>query len=76
MIVCNATPLIAFARIQRLYVLREVVAELVIPDEVSKEISKHRNRLFGGISLEQEAWISVQRAGAVVSSGAAAPASA
>ena len=32
MIICNATPLIAFARIQRLDILRETVGELVIPE--------------------------------------------
>lgn len=60
MIVCNATPLIAFARIQRLDLLREVVGKIVIPAEVADEISRHRNRACGNISLEREAWISVE----------------
>jgi len=59
-IVCNATPLIAFARIERLDLLREVVGKIVIPAEVADEISRHRNRACGSISLEREAWISVE----------------
>lgn len=61
MIVCNATPLIAFARIQRLDLLHEVVGNIVIPDEVANEISRCRHRPYGEISLERESWISVQQ---------------
>ena len=38
MIISNATPLIAFARIQRLDLLHQVVGALVIPEEVANEI--------------------------------------
>ncbi|MCI5145324.1 MAG: DUF3368 domain-containing protein [Candidatus Electrothrix sp. AR3] len=61
MIVCNATPLIAFSRIQRLDVLCEVAGKIVIPDEVAKEIRSCKNRRpYGEIHLEQESWISIE----------------
>ena len=60
MIVCNATPLIAFARIERLDLLHEIAGNIVIPDEVAKEIRNHRNTAFGAVHLERETWISVE----------------
>jgi predicted nucleic acid-binding protein len=60
-IVCNATPLIAFSRIQRLDLLHDVVGNIVIPDEVADEISRCRHKPYGEISLERESWISVQQ---------------
>jgi|GEM_PF-3162739 len=40
MIICNATPLIAFARIGQLALLQKVVGTLVIPYAVAREIFK------------------------------------
>lgn len=40
MIICNATPLIAFARIGQLALLQKVVGTLVIPNAVAREIFK------------------------------------
>ncbi len=60
MIICNATPLIAFARIGQLALLRKVVGTLVIPDAVCREISVYSDIQHGIIDLAQEPWISVQ----------------
>ncbi len=58
MIISNATPLIAFARIGRLSLLREVVAEpLVIPAAVAHEISDYESGEPGSIELAGETWI-------------------
>jgi hypothetical protein len=61
MIICNATPLIAFARIGKLALLRKVVGTLVIPNAVAREISVYSDIQHGLIDLAQEPWISVQR---------------
>jgi len=60
MIICNATPLIAFARIGQLALLRKVVGTLVIPDGVAREIAVYSDMQHGIIDLAQEPWISVQ----------------
>ena len=58
-IICNATPLIAFARIARLDLLRKVAGNIIIPKAVADEISGYDDRRSGAISLPQETWISV-----------------
>jgi predicted nucleic acid-binding protein len=60
MIISNATPLIAFARIDQLPLLRKVVGTLVIPNAVAEEISDYTVSHHGIIHLAREAWISVQ----------------
>ena len=60
MIISNATPLIAFARIGQLALLQKVVGSLVIPFAVSREISEYSDIQHGVIDLAQEPWISVQ----------------
>ncbi|ACF44973.1 DUF3368 domain-containing protein [Pelodictyon phaeoclathratiforme] len=60
MIICNATPLIAFARIGQLALLQKVVGTLVIPNAVAREISVYSDIQHGLIDLAQEPWISVQ----------------
>lgn len=60
MIISNATPLIAFARIQRLDLLRQVIGTLVIPEEVAKEIRGYRGGHYSEINLNRETWISIQ----------------
>ena len=49
MIICNATPLIAFARIGQLGLLRKVVGTLVIPVAVAREISVYSDIQHGVI---------------------------
>jgi len=60
MIICNATPLIAFSRIGQLALLQKVVGTLVIPNAVAREISVYSDIQHGVIDLPQEPWISVQ----------------
>jgi predicted nucleic acid-binding protein len=60
MIICNATPLIAFARIQRLDILQQTVGTLVIPEGVAKEVRGYRGGYYAEIILDDEPWITVQ----------------
>ena len=60
MIISNATPLIAFARIGRLELLRKVVENLIIPQAVAHEITEYTQTKRGVIDLSQEEWIIVQ----------------
>jgi predicted nucleic acid-binding protein len=60
MIISNATPLIAFARIQRLELLHQVMGTLVIPEEVANEIRGYQGGHYATIDLTHEAWIAVQ----------------
>ena len=60
MIISNATPLIAFARIGQLELLRKVVENLIIPQAVAQEISEYTQTKRGVIDLSQEEWITVQ----------------
>ena len=59
-IICNATPLITFARINQLPLLQRVVGRLTIPTAVADEISVYAQGRVGAIELSQEAWIQVQ----------------
>ncbi|MEQ8970251.1 MAG: DUF3368 domain-containing protein [Coleofasciculus sp. C1-SOL-03] len=60
MIISNATPLIAFAKINQLSLLRQIVGNLTIPDAVAQEISDYTQNKTGFIDLEQETWINIQ----------------
>ena len=57
MIISDATPLIAFARIGQLHLLKEIVGELVIPMTVYRELTEYPADQPGVINLEQESWI-------------------
>jgi hypothetical protein len=58
-IISNATPLIAFSRIDQLPLLRRLVAEpLVIPVAVAEEISDYRPD--HPIDFRRESWIKIQ----------------
>ncbi len=59
-IISNATPLIAFAKIGQLALLQKIVTNLVIPKAVADEISTYPQRQPGFIDLQQETWIGVQ----------------
>ena len=60
MIISNATPLIAFARIGQLELLRKVVENLIVPQAVAYEISEYTQTKGGVIDLSQEQWITIQ----------------
>ncbi len=59
--VSDATPLINFARIDALALLRDVAGELVIPAAVAAEIRAYSPVSPGGIDLDAQDWISVQQ---------------
>ena len=61
MIISNATPLIAFARIRQLALLQAVTQGVVIPQAVADEIANYSGApCYGSIDLAQESWITVQ----------------
>jgi hypothetical protein len=60
MIISNATPLIAFAKIGQLALLQNIVNNLVIPEAVADEISAYPQGQPGFIDLKQETWIGIQ----------------
>ena len=61
MIISNATPLIAFARIHQLEILHAVTHAIIIPQAVADEISNYsKTPSYGSIDLVQESWITVQ----------------
>lgn len=59
-IICNATPLIAFARIGQLSLMNKVVGQVVIPEAVAEEIANYEGTMAGRINLPQESWIQVE----------------
>ena len=61
MIISNATPLIAFARIRQLALLQAVTQGVVIPQAVADEIASYSGSPFyGSIDVAQESWITVR----------------
>jgi len=60
MIISNATPLIAFARIDQLSLLQKVVGELVIPLAVAQEITAYQPSQRGSLDLDKLPWIQVR----------------
>ncbi|KOR29611.1 nucleotide-binding protein [Achromatium sp. WMS3] len=58
-IISNATPLIAFSRINRLQLLRKITKHLIIPEAVAQEISNYDDRRRGAIILSKEPWIDI-----------------
>jgi predicted nucleic acid-binding protein len=57
MIIADAGPIIAFARIGRLDLLHQVVGELVIPDAVSEELVRRGRERPGAAEVEGGVWI-------------------
>jgi uncharacterized protein len=60
MIISNATPLITFARIGQMPLLKQVMGDLIIPTAVADEISVYGQSKPGAIDLNQETWIQTQ----------------
>ncbi len=60
MIISNSTPLIAFARIGNLALLKDIVGKPVIPAAVEREITEYGCGKTGSVDLAKEAWISVR----------------
>lgn len=57
MIVSDAGPIIVFARIGRLSLLRDVTGSLLIPDAVYDEIVAKKGGMPGAAEVAQAAWI-------------------
>lgn len=62
-IISNATPLIAFARISQLSLMREVLGQVAIPSAVAAEISNYAGTVLGHIELADHPWIEVRTLG-------------
>jgi predicted nucleic acid-binding protein len=58
-IVSNATPIIAFSRINRLDLFQQVTGAIVIPQEVEKELYEHRRTDVP--ALNRSNWIKVRK---------------
>ena len=58
-IVSNATPIIAFSRINRLDLFQQVTGAIVIPQEVEKELYGHRR--MDVPALNRSNWIKVRK---------------
>ncbi|MDO9027700.1 MAG: hypothetical protein Q7U68_02415 [Candidatus Roizmanbacteria bacterium] len=58
-IVSNATPIIAFSRINRLDLFQQVTGAIVIPQEVEKELYGHRRTDVP--ALNRSNWIKVRK---------------
>jgi predicted nucleic acid-binding protein len=61
MIVSNATPFVAFARIRQLPLLERVVGDVTIPGAVARELSDYGVERPGGIDLARERWVTVRQ---------------
>ena len=57
MIVSDAGPIVVFARIGRLSLLRDVTGTLLIPDAVYTEIFAKKGAMPGASEVAQAAWI-------------------
>lgn len=59
LIVSNATPVIAFSRIKRLDLFHRIVGEIIIPQEVSKELYEHKKADVP--TLKRSKWIKTKK---------------
>ena len=57
-VISNDSPLIAFARINRLELLGKVVGNIIIPQAVAREIWDYQGKGKASIALSNENWIS------------------
>lgn len=58
-IICNATPLIAFSRINQLSLMQKIVNTILITKSVAAEISEYSSASYDTITLLNEHWIKV-----------------
>lgn len=59
LIVCNATPIIAFSRINRLDLFQQITGSITIPQEVEKELYEHGRTDVP--ALDRSNWIKVRK---------------
>lgn len=60
-IVSDSSPLIAFSRINQLELLQTVVGNIIIPEEVAREISEYGKGKKGVIDVSSYGWIRVKK---------------
>ncbi len=58
-VVSDATPIIAFSRIDKLKLLQQIVGEIIIPEEVSKELFEYKKADVK--SIKHCKWIRVEK---------------
>jgi predicted nucleic acid-binding protein len=58
-IVSNATPVIAFSRINRMDLFQEIVGEIMIPQEVARELYEHKRTDVPAI--KSSSWIKIKK---------------
>lgn len=59
-LICNATPLIAFARINQLPLFEQIVGSVLIPTAVATELSVYGAQGAGAVILAEHSWIQVR----------------
>lgn len=59
--VCNATPLVVFARVERFDRLQAVFGRLLVPEAVFREVIVHGAGRPGAIELASASWIEFRR---------------
>ena len=59
-VISNATPLIAFSRINQLSLMQEIVGKLIIPEAVAEEISNYPLTSPDSIVLSDQPWIKIE----------------
>ena len=60
-VVSNATPLIAFSKLDRLSLLRDLFTSLIIPQAVYEEVVEQAPERPGAAEIRQAEWIQVER---------------
>jgi predicted nucleic acid-binding protein len=60
-IVSDSSPLIAFSRINQIELLQAVVGNILIPEEVAREISEYGKGKRGVIVISNYDWIKVKK---------------
>lgn len=56
-VISNATPLIVLSKINKLYLLHELFGEIIVPEEVYKEVIIYGKDKLGIESLKEARWI-------------------
>ncbi len=56
-VVSNTTPILSFMKLNRLYILKEIYKEIIIPEAVYLELEKGRSKYY--INISDESWIKI-----------------
>lgn len=58
-VIANATPLIAFALLERLDLLRQMFDEIVVPATVYEEVTARGSDRPGAVAISQADWLQI-----------------